>query len=70
MPAFLVVFTFGSVLPIIFQCRPVAAGYDLKLRPPFGTATCYSPDIFKKVGVFNSCESTYTYYHYISAIID
>lgn len=54
--AFLVAFTLGSVLPIIFQCTPVAAGYDLTLRPPFGTATCYSPDIFKKVGVFNSCE--------------
>lgn len=49
-------FTIGSVLAIILQCNPVAAGYDLTLRAPTGTGTCYSVDIFKKVGVFNSCE--------------
>lgn len=53
---FLVLFTIGSVLAIILQCNPVAAGYDLTLRPPTGTGTCYSIDIFKKIGVFNSCE--------------
>jgi len=49
-------FTIGSVLAIILQCNPVAAGYDLTLRAPTGTGTCYSIDIFKKVGVFNSCK--------------
>ena len=53
---FLVMFTIGSVLAIILQCNPVAAGYDLTLRAPTGTGTCYSVDIFKKVGVFNSCK--------------
>lgn len=51
-------FTIGSVLAIILQCNPVAAGYDLTLRAPIGTGTCYSVDIFKKVGVFNSCKTT------------
>jgi hypothetical protein len=59
-PAFLVLFTIGSVLAIILQCKPVAAGYDLTLRPPTGTGTCYGIDIFKKVGVFNSCEAIFT----------
>jgi hypothetical protein len=59
-PGFLVLFTIGSVLAIILQCKPVAAGYDLTLRPPTGTGTCYSMDIFKKVGVFNSCEYIFT----------
>jgi hypothetical protein len=58
--AFLVAFTIGSVLAIILQCKPVAAGYDLTLRPPTGTGTCYSLDIFKKVGVFNSCKHNLT----------
>lgn len=49
-------FTIGSVLAIILQCNPVAAGYDITLRAPTGTGTCYSVDIFKKVGVFNSCK--------------
>jgi hypothetical protein len=49
-------FTIGSVLAIILQCNPVAAGYDITLRAPIGTGTCYSVDIFKKVGVFNSCK--------------
>ena len=53
---FLVMFTIGSVLAIILQCNPVAAGYDITLRAPTGTGTCYSVDIFKKVGVFNSCK--------------
>lgn len=34
--AFLVVFTLGSTLAIIFQCIPVKAAYDFSLRPPLG----------------------------------
>jgi hypothetical protein len=34
--AFIAVFTVGSTFAIIFQCVPVAAGYDLSLRPPTG----------------------------------
>ncbi|KAL1603523.1 hypothetical protein SLS60_005111 [Paraconiothyrium brasiliense] len=51
---FLVAFTIGSTMAIIFQCIPVRAAYDLSLKPPLGNAKCYSVNIFKNVGVFNS----------------
>ncbi|KAF2855767.1 hypothetical protein T440DRAFT_513858 [Plenodomus tracheiphilus IPT5] len=54
MLIFIAMFTIGSTFAIIFQCSPVAAGYDYTLRPPLGTAKCYDPTIFKNVGVFNS----------------
>ncbi|KAJ8118375.1 hypothetical protein OPT61_g632 [Boeremia exigua] len=47
-------FTIGSTFAIIFQCNPVAAGWDYSLRPPAGDAKCYDAIIFKNVGVFNS----------------
>lgn len=34
--AFLIAFTIGSTMAIIFQCIPVRAAYDLTLRPPTG----------------------------------
>lgn len=33
---FLVAFTIGSTMAIIFQCIPVRAAYDLSLKPPVG----------------------------------
>lgn len=33
---FLVAFTIGSTMAIIFQCIPVRAAYDLSLKPPLG----------------------------------
>ncbi|KAH9882067.1 hypothetical protein J1614_001239 [Plenodomus biglobosus] len=54
MLVFLAMFTIGSTFAIVFQCSPVAAGYDYTLRPPMGTAKCYNATIFKNVGVFNS----------------
>ncbi|KAM0716838.1 hypothetical protein Q7P37_006690 [Cladosporium fusiforme] len=36
---------------LVCICRPVAAGYDLSLRKP---DSCYSRDVFVKIGVFNS----------------
>ncbi|KAJ4990325.1 integral membrane family protein [Stagonosporopsis vannaccii] len=47
-------FTIGSTFAIIFQCTPVAAGWDYNLRPPTGDGKCYDATIFKNVGVFNS----------------
>jgi hypothetical protein len=63
-------FTIGSVLAIILQCNPVAAGYDITLRAPTGTGTCYSVDIFKKVGVFNSCKITWCASHNLYSSAD
>jgi hypothetical protein len=63
-------FTIGSVLAIILQCNPVAAGYDITLRAPTGTGTCYSPDIFKNVGVFNSCKITWCVSHNLYSSAD
>ncbi|EDU41946.1 conserved hypothetical protein [Pyrenophora tritici-repentis Pt-1C-BFP] len=54
MLIFIGIFTIGSTFPIIFQCTPVRAGWDYKLRPPTGNAKCYSSQIFKSIGVFNS----------------
>ncbi|KAL5378295.1 hypothetical protein DPSP01_009227 [Paraphaeosphaeria sporulosa] len=51
---FLVAFTIGSTMAIIFQCIPVRAAYDLSLKPPLGNAKCYPISIFKNIGVFNS----------------
>lgn len=53
-------FTIGSTSAIIFQCTPVAAGWDYTLRPPTGTGKCYSATIFKNVGVFNSSVNIFT----------
>jgi hypothetical protein len=33
---FLVAFTIGSTMAIVFQCVPVRAAYDLSLKPPMG----------------------------------
>jgi hypothetical protein len=33
---FLVAFTIGSTMAIIFQCIPVRAAYDLTMKPPMG----------------------------------
>ncbi|XPS81328.1 hypothetical protein M3J07_013292 [Ascochyta lentis] len=41
---------------LIFQCTPVAAAWDVRLRaPPFGTgnATCFSREAFRTIGLFN-----------------
>ncbi|KAF2437350.1 hypothetical protein P171DRAFT_373490 [Karstenula rhodostoma CBS 690.94] len=51
---FLVAFTIGSTMAIVFQCIPVRAAYDLSLKPPQGNAKCYPIAIFKNIGVFNS----------------
>ncbi|KAL7778662.1 hypothetical protein CFE70_008163 [Pyrenophora teres f. teres 0-1] len=48
MLVFIGIFTIGSTFPILFQCTPVRAGWDYKLRPPMGS------QIFKNIGVFNS----------------
>ena len=61
---FLIVFTFVSAAPIIFQCNPVAAAWDFSLREPpdgTGTAKCMNLNVFIKFGVFNSCMSNPTY---------
>lgn len=50
----LVLFTIGSVLSLILQCRPIAAAWDFSLRPPAGNAVCYDQDIYRNTGVFNS----------------
>ncbi|KAF9694315.1 hypothetical protein EKO04_007413 [Ascochyta lentis] len=54
MLVFIGCFTIGSTFAIIFQCTPVAAGWDYTLRPPTGNGKCYDATIFKNVGVFNS----------------
>ncbi|KAF2026203.1 hypothetical protein EK21DRAFT_74787 [Setomelanomma holmii] len=41
----------------IFQCLPVAATWDIRLRPPpigTGNATCFSGKEFSTVGLFNA----------------
>ncbi|KAF3044530.1 hypothetical protein E8E11_008868 [Didymella keratinophila] len=60
MLIFIGCFTIGSTLAIIFQCTPVAAGWDYTLRPPSGTGKCYDAIIFKNVGVFNSSVNIFT----------
>ncbi|KAF1919788.1 hypothetical protein BDU57DRAFT_440645 [Ampelomyces quisqualis] len=54
MLVFIGLFTIGSTFAIIFQCTPVAAGYDFTLRPPMGAAKCFDSKTFKNIGVFNS----------------
>ncbi|KAL1652991.1 hypothetical protein SLS61_004612 [Didymella pomorum] len=60
MLTFIGIFTIGSTFAIIFQCTPVAAGWDYTLRPPIGTGKCYDATIFKNVGVFNSSVNIFT----------
>lgn len=52
--AFLVVFTTASLGTLIFQCIPVRAAWDLTLREKPSTR-CWTMDIFRDIGVFNSC---------------
>ncbi|KAF2024509.1 hypothetical protein EK21DRAFT_94032 [Setomelanomma holmii] len=56
----LVLFTIGSVLSLILQCKPVAAAWDFTLRPPTGTATCYSVTTYRNTGLFNSIFNLFT----------
>ncbi|KAF2090079.1 hypothetical protein K490DRAFT_71751 [Saccharata proteae CBS 121410] len=51
---FLILLTCGCALTLIFQCIPVAAAWDLSLKPPIGTANCYSLTTFRDMGLFNS----------------
>ncbi|KAH7123531.1 hypothetical protein B0J11DRAFT_314047 [Dendryphion nanum] len=56
----LVLFTLGSVLSLILQCVPVSAAWDFALRPPIGTAKCYSISTFRNTGIFNSVFNLFT----------
>jgi hypothetical protein len=41
----------------MFQCTPVQAGWDIRLRPPpagEGDARCFSREVFAQIGLFNS----------------
>ncbi|KAF2130943.1 hypothetical protein P153DRAFT_384158 [Dothidotthia symphoricarpi CBS 119687] len=41
----------------IFQCVPVKAAWDTRLRPPplgTGTAQCFTPQTFTQIGLFNT----------------
>ncbi|PGH18780.1 hypothetical protein AJ79_00193 [Helicocarpus griseus UAMH5409] len=51
MIAFLVLFTLASLGTLIFQCLPVAAAWDMNLRP---TAKCLTPNTYLHIGIFNS----------------
>lgn len=54
---FMVLFTIACLGTLIFQCIPVAAAWDLRLRkPPFGTGTgtCFSPQTFTSIGLMNT----------------
>ncbi|KAF2002055.1 hypothetical protein P154DRAFT_431759 [Amniculicola lignicola CBS 123094] len=54
---FIVILTITCAMTLIFQCLPVAAAWDMSLRPaPFGTgdAKCYSMIIFRNLGLMNS----------------
>lgn len=56
---FIVMLTLACAGTLIFQCLPVEATWDARLRPPpFGTgdAKCYSMTIFRNLGLMNSCE--------------
>lgn len=60
---FLILFTFVSCGPIIFQYRPVAAAWNFSLRPPplgTGTGKCMDINVFGKIGVFNSSINAFT----------
>lgn len=46
----------------MFQCIPIAAAWDTRLRPPpigTGTARCFTIQTFSQIGMFNT--STYEY---------
>lgn len=56
---FIVLMTITCAMTLIFQCLPVEAAWDSRLRPPpFGTgdAKCYSMTIFRNLGLMNSCK--------------
>lgn len=47
-------------MTLVFQCFPVEAAWDSSLKPPpmgTGTARCYSMDVFRNLGLMNSCMS-------------
>jgi hypothetical protein len=55
---FLVLMTIACAMTLIFQCLPVEAAWDGRLRPPpfgTGTAKCYNMTIFRNLGLMNSC---------------
>lgn len=57
---FLILMTIACAGTLIFQCLPVEAAWDLSLRgPPFGTgnAKCYSMEVFRNLGLMNSCKT-------------
>lgn len=49
---FFVVLTISCTIVMIFQCVPVAAGWNMKLKVH---ARCYSRDQFTALELFNSC---------------
>lgn len=54
---FIILMTLGCAFTLIFQCLPVEAAWDYRLRPfPFGTgnAKCYSMIVFRNLGLMNS----------------
>jgi hypothetical protein len=57
--AFICMYTIACAMTLIFQCLPVEAAWDFRLRPPpfgTGTAKCYSTTIFRNLGLMNSCK--------------
>jgi hypothetical protein len=52
--AFVVISTLGTQGPVIFQCSPVRAGWDITMRPPTGTAKCIEPNTYTNIGMLNS----------------
>ncbi|TVY45507.1 hypothetical protein LSUB1_G000863 [Lachnellula subtilissima] len=57
--AFLLAFTFACVCTLIFQCLPVEAAwnFDLKAKPK---TKCYSPIVFRNIGLFNGAINLFT----------
>ncbi|TVY25562.1 hypothetical protein LHYA1_G005763 [Lachnellula hyalina] len=57
--AFLLAFTFACVCTLIFQCLPVEAAwnFDLKANPK---TKCYSPNVFRSIGLFNGAINLFT----------
>jgi len=56
---FIILMTLGCAFTLIFQCLPVEAAWDYRLRPaPFGVgdAKCYSMIVFRNLGLMNSCK--------------
>ncbi|KAF2205511.1 hypothetical protein GQ43DRAFT_362224 [Delitschia confertaspora ATCC 74209] len=57
MAVFIVCLTIACSMTLIFQCFPVQAAWDYRLRPPpvgTGTAKCYNMTIFRNLGLMNS----------------